>query len=113
CFFFLFFFQADDGIRFFHVTGVQTCALPIYFLLKIFFFLPLTAIFFLLFCLRYKFLLLLHCFSAFCLKNYLLRLLFCIFISIFKIGRASCRERVYYPCVASSSKIAVVRYNRN
>src|SRR5690606_39788156 len=25
-----FFFQAEDGIRFFHVTGVQTCALPIY-----------------------------------------------------------------------------------
>src|SRR5690606_40119040 len=25
-----FFFQADDGIRDFHVTGVQTCALPIY-----------------------------------------------------------------------------------
>src|SRR5690606_39593834 len=25
-----FFFQADDGIRFFHVTGVQTCALPIW-----------------------------------------------------------------------------------
>src|SRR5690606_41067261 len=24
-------FQADDGIRDFHVTGVQTCALPIYF----------------------------------------------------------------------------------
>src|SRR5690606_41184260 len=24
-----FFFQADDGIRVFHVTGVQTCALPI------------------------------------------------------------------------------------
>src|SRR5690606_40857971 len=24
------FFQADDGIRDFHVTGVQTCALPIY-----------------------------------------------------------------------------------
>src|SRR5690606_40349251 len=24
-----FFFQADDGIRYFHVTGVQTCALPI------------------------------------------------------------------------------------
>src|SRR5690606_39711835 len=23
-------FQAEDGIRFFHVTGVQTCALPIY-----------------------------------------------------------------------------------
>src|SRR5690625_5876052 len=25
-----FFFQADDGIRDGHVTGVQTCALPIY-----------------------------------------------------------------------------------
>src|SRR5437660_5751428 len=29
CFFF-FFFQAEDGIRDGHVTGVQTCALPIY-----------------------------------------------------------------------------------
>src|SRR5690606_15219479 len=29
CFFF--FFQAEDGIRDFHVTGVQTCALPIFF----------------------------------------------------------------------------------
>src|SRR6266700_2814427 len=28
-FFFFFFFQAEDGIRYFHVTGVQTCALPI------------------------------------------------------------------------------------
>src|SRR5436309_8728871 len=28
-FFFIFFFQAEDGIRDFHVTGVQTCALPI------------------------------------------------------------------------------------
>src|SRR5690606_32715044 len=28
-FVFLFFFQAEDGIRDFHVTGVQTCALPI------------------------------------------------------------------------------------
>src|SRR5690606_39803189 len=25
-----FLFQAEDGIRDFHVTGVQTCALPIY-----------------------------------------------------------------------------------
>src|SRR4249919_4137330 len=25
-----FFFQAEDGIRVFHVTGVQTCALPIF-----------------------------------------------------------------------------------
>src|SRR5207302_4717924 len=27
---FSFFFQAEDGIRDFHVTGVQTCALPIW-----------------------------------------------------------------------------------
>src|SRR5690606_11980727 len=26
-----YFFQAEGGIRYFHVTGVQTCALPIYF----------------------------------------------------------------------------------
>src|SRR5690606_39534266 len=25
-----FFFQAEDGIRDFHVTGVQTCALPLW-----------------------------------------------------------------------------------
>src|SRR5690606_40930801 len=30
CLLFFFFFQAEDGIRDFHVTGVQTCALPIY-----------------------------------------------------------------------------------
>src|SRR5439155_7340325 len=30
-FFFFFFFQAEDGIRDGHVTGVQTCALPICF----------------------------------------------------------------------------------
>src|SRR5207253_6843497 len=29
CCFFFFFFQAEDGIRDGHVTGVQTCALPI------------------------------------------------------------------------------------
>ena len=29
-FFFFFFFQAEDGIRDDLVTGVQTCALPIY-----------------------------------------------------------------------------------
>src|SRR5690606_40252528 len=29
-FLFCFFFQAEDGIRDFHVTGVQTCALPIW-----------------------------------------------------------------------------------
>ena len=30
-YFFVFFFQAEDGIRDIGVTGVQTCALPIYF----------------------------------------------------------------------------------
>src|SRR6266853_4362516 len=30
-FLFFFFFQAEDGIRDLTVTGVQTCALPIYF----------------------------------------------------------------------------------
>src|SRR5438046_10530014 len=29
-FFFFFFFQAEDGIRDWSVTGVQTCALPIF-----------------------------------------------------------------------------------
>src|SRR2546426_8229868 len=29
CFFIFFFFQAEDGIRDYKVTGVQTCALPI------------------------------------------------------------------------------------
>src|SRR5690606_40505207 len=32
---FVFFFQAEDGIRDFHVTGVQTCALPIFFSLAL------------------------------------------------------------------------------
>ena len=29
-YFFFFFFQAEDGIRDYKVTGVQTCALPIW-----------------------------------------------------------------------------------
>src|SRR5947209_13745154 len=33
-FFFFFFFQAEDGIRDIGVTGVQTCALPIYLVLN-------------------------------------------------------------------------------
>src|SRR5205807_4409147 len=32
--FFFFFFQAEDGIRDYKVTGVQTCALPIWYLYK-------------------------------------------------------------------------------
>ena len=34
--FFIFFFQAEDGIRDWSVTGVQTCALPIYRHFKVF-----------------------------------------------------------------------------
>src|ERR1022692_1328756 len=34
-FFFFFFFQAEDGIRDYKVTGVQTCALPIWFNLAV------------------------------------------------------------------------------
>src|SRR5439155_13686902 len=34
CVFYAFFFQAEDGIRDGHVTGVQTCALPILFMLE-------------------------------------------------------------------------------
>src|SRR5256885_9354581 len=30
-----FFFQAEDGIRDYKVTGVQTCALPIYLVLQV------------------------------------------------------------------------------
>ena len=33
-FFFFFFFQAEDGIRDWSVTGVQTCALPIWLLIR-------------------------------------------------------------------------------
>src|SRR5438874_4307681 len=35
CLLFVFFFQAEDGIRDLYVTGVQTCALPISALLLI------------------------------------------------------------------------------
>src|SRR5256885_8839276 len=34
CVFLFFFFQAEDGIRDYKVTGVQTCALPICLLVK-------------------------------------------------------------------------------
>src|SRR5699024_12573815 len=37
----VFFFQAEDGIRDRNVTGVQTCALPIFVILKIKYFLLL------------------------------------------------------------------------
>src|SRR5256885_8212779 len=39
-----FFFQAEDGIRDYKVTGVQTCALPIYQLASLVLLLPLAAL---------------------------------------------------------------------
>src|SRR5205807_6518986 len=39
----IFFFQAEDGIRLYEVTGVQTCALPIYLRLGAFLLLGATA----------------------------------------------------------------------
>src|SRR5207253_6072600 len=95
-----FFFQAEDGIRDGHVTGVQTCALPIFFYLQEYF-----------------------CFSSWRLTNsfidpnrnfrlvvnrifnapffislppyFQFRQTFTFYISWCEIGRASCRERVY------------------
>ena len=66
-----FFFQAEDGIRDTSVTGVQTCALPIFFLsLSLSFSLSLS-----------------YAFDVFDF-----RMDFSLFLS--QIGRASCRERV-------------------
>src|SRR5690606_40687247 len=73
-----FFFKAEDSIRDFHVTGVQTCALPIYDysgdpygVTTII--MPLVAF---------------EGQLQFCVCHY------CIIISFGKIGRASCRERM-------------------
>ena len=71
--FFFFFFQAEDGIRDWSVTGVQTCALPIW--------------------INFNFI----CFNKF--DNILCRLWLTLLITpnivmIIQIGRASCRERV-------------------
>src|SRR5205085_9128958 len=80
-----FFFQAEDGIRDLTVTGVQTCALPI--------FLPF---------------LLLRRWSV--LRGFAivwaaaLALLLVLDAGAIKIGRASCRERVWSSGVAAAVK---------
>ena len=69
-----FFFQAEDGIRDYKVTGVQTCALPIYWFRKDWFDRPdLKAKF------KEK-----YGYELGVPKNW----------SAYEIGRASCRERV-------------------
>src|SRR5690606_40440837 len=89
---YFFFFQAEDGIRDFHVTGVQTCALPIWTLASVqdgnrcrgpARWTP--------FCL----LLLLLYPRAECVD--VLRV-----VLVAQIGRASCRERVYIAVVGVS-----------
>src|SRR5256886_12592040 len=89
-----FLFQAEDGIRDLTVTGVQTCALPIYYFEVQF---PLVVVqlglfshpmaFYRLVALVYNFTVILHLFC---------RLTWLELIAILpgEIGRASCRERV-------------------
>src|SRR2546430_10301110 len=45
CILFFFFFQAEDGIRDLTVTGVQTCALPIYYVPKMMDFISISGYF--------------------------------------------------------------------
>src|SRR5690606_40829494 len=78
-----FFLQAEDGIRVFHVTGVQTCALPISWVKNSRRDLRLGDFFF----------------------GSTVSVISGFFSSLFdrvKIGRASCRERVWLPVVALS-----------
>src|SRR5690606_40042788 len=88
---FTFFFQAEDGIRDFHVTGLQTCALPIYsyifHLLAILCVDPKSYFHFKTFChaSRHRRHLLFYPITEYIVPTV---------ISITQIGRASCRERV-------------------
>src|SRR5439155_7192255 len=68
-----FFFQAEDGIRDGHVTGVQTCAIPIW---------PLAAK------AQQRTMPVIGCESGLAIPN-------STRVAAFQIGRASCRERVY------------------
>src|SRR5690625_7427952 len=84
---YFFFFQAEDGIRDGHVTGVQTCALPIY--------RPLI-------CWEIRITII-----SFCRMNSVNRWTTgkrSLFISLVQpeIGRASCRERVWISVVGGA-----------
>src|SRR2546427_8896582 len=81
---FFFFFQAEDGIRFLTVTGVQTCALPI---LTPNIASPLMVLF-----------------AVILLPAIIVRFYQGWFQMLYQIGRASCRERVQISVVAVSLK---------
>src|SRR5438034_671308 len=97
----IFFFQAEDGIRDHCVTGVQTCALPISSL-----YMPRLFPFFLTYIwarssvpiiYRPQFPASIYCYLYFLSLSVSLSL----FLSfILQIGRASCRERVYFSFVS-------------
>src|SRR5699024_11686503 len=99
-----FFFQAEDGIRDRNVTGVQTCALPIFslwdfnngfginmFSLNLF----------------DPFLMLLYLFGVLFGAERIYGILVFLQILRIQIGRASCRERVLV-----SVRVGLVRYRR-
>src|SRR3712207_9486812 len=101
----LFFFQAEDGIRDIGVTGVQTCALPIYSVKIVgsayaMFIVGTLTNYFLIFPLTVRFL---ATYSVspdvqnmLTIQSYIdtLLMMSLVFGIIFEIGRASCRERV-------------------
>ena len=93
CFIMYFFFQAEDGIRDWSVTGVQTCALPIcpYISFSVLLNLPYWSK-------RKKRLKLKYMYVD---KKYN------------EIGRASCRERVQISVVAVSLKKKYYNYHTN
>src|SRR5205807_7296227 len=78
----IFFFQAEDGIRDYKVTGVQTCALPIF---------RITV--------RQE----IHR-RSFCLELHVASIGMLRYVRdlALQIGRASCRERVYIIVVVAS-----------
>src|SRR5256885_8382176 len=87
-----FFFQAEDGIRDYKVTGVQTCALPISRDLGIG--APMMGVVFSAFSWTYA---LMQIPGGIFLDRFGTRLTYMLSVcswSFFKIGRASCRERV-------------------
>src|SRR5690606_40867661 len=84
-----FFFQAEDGIRAFHVTGVQTCALPILFTLAAIathFLAGLMVVF-------YSLVVLAQAAVGHLSRRRVLEWFKLQFLLALEIGRASCRER--------------------
>src|SRR5437660_1522636 len=113
--------QAEDGIRDGHVTGVQTCALPILNFLQT---IRMRGEFF-----QFAVKFLLHgnidLVGSFCndgnrliqIARFVLQVsqifCFCNIGNMCKIGRASCRERVYISMVADSSRRRHTRWPRD